>query len=151
EETPDGQKRLTCAYKQGKLHGPLTRFEKGKPVITLVYDEGEPTHHRTLAEMKKKIGEILNAPSKPGAVAEHEAGLRQLKVYRYLAEVPYEELEIDEKYTKGAQAAAAISEKIGKLDHFPKNPGLPEAEFKIAAEGARSSNLVSGGASMKVY
>jgi hypothetical protein len=144
EETPEGQKKLTCAYKQGKLHGTLTRYEKGKPVLTQIYTEGEPAYPRSLDEIKKKLAEIANAPTKPGADTEREAALRKLKAYRYLAEVPYESLELDDNCTKGAQAAAAICEKIGKLDHFPKNPGLPDAEFKVAADGARSSNLAAG-------
>jgi hypothetical protein len=145
EETSEGLKKLTAAYKNGKLHGTVTQFDKsGKPVLVQIYNEGLPAYPRSLDDIKKKINEIYNAPTKAGSDAEREAALRRLKAYRYLADVPYETLELDEQYTKGAQAAAAICEKLGKLDHNPPNPGLPEPEYKLAATGARSSNLAMG-------
>jgi len=143
EETEQGLKKLTATYKEGKLNGPLTQYEKGKPALTAVYKDGEPVLTRGLAEMKKKLAEIITSKV-PGADPEAGAALNRLKVYRYLAEVPYENLELDAEMTRGTTAAAKICEKIGRLDHFPKNPGWPEEEYKLAATGAKSSNLAQG-------
>jgi len=143
EETPEGVKQKTAAYKNGKLHGSVTQYDKaGKPTVTQIYNEGQPAYPRTLDEIKKKLTEIYNV--KGSGDAERDAALKKLKAYRYLAEVPYETLELDEQYNKGAQAAAAICEKLNRLDHNPPNPGLPEAEYKFAAKGAGSSNLSMG-------
>jgi hypothetical protein len=142
EASDEGLKKLTATYKDGKLNGTLTRFDKDQPIFTQVYKDGEAAYPRSLADMKKKLSELMTAPT--GTDAEREAGLRRLKAYRYLAEVPYDNVEIDEELTKGALAAAAISEKNGKLDHMPKNPGLPEADFKIAANACKNSNLARG-------
>lgn len=143
EETEQGQKKLTATYKEGKLNGPLTHFEKGKPTLTVVYKDGEASQKRSLPEMKKKLAEIA-ASKVPGADPEMAAALNRLKAYRYLAEVPYENMELDAELAKGTLAAAKICEKLGRLDHYPKNPGLPEAEYQLAAEGAKSSNLAQG-------
>jgi uncharacterized protein YkwD len=140
EETPEGQKLLTATYKEGKLHGLLTRYDKGKPILTQLYKDGEPAYPRSLDDIKKKLAEIAAGPGKSGN-SEVDAALRRLKAYRYLAEVPYDNLELDDELTKLAQAAASICQKNGKLDHNPKNPGLSEAEYKFAAEGAARSNL----------
>ncbi|MBL8798098.1 MAG: hypothetical protein JNM56_29645 [Planctomycetia bacterium] len=140
EENEQGQKVLAGAYKDGKLNGTLTRFEKGKPVLTQIYKDDEPAYSRTLDDIKKKLGEILGA----GSAGDDAAALRRLKAYRYLAEVPYENIELDGEMTKGAIAAAAICEKLGKLDHNPPNPGLPEAEYKLAHNACKSTNLAMG-------
>ncbi len=141
EETPEGVKKLTAAYKDGKLHGTFTRFEKGQPVLSLIYSEGQPGYSRSLADMKKTISQILT----PSSNTELDSGLRRLKAYRYLAELPYENIQLDDEYNKAAQAAAVLSEKAKKLDHFPKtNPGLSEADFKLAVLGCKSCNLGYG-------
>ena len=67
---------------------------------------------------------------------------RRLKAYRYLAEVPYEDLVLDENYAQRlCLAGARLCEKLGKLEHYPKNPGMPDDEFKLAFEGTSQSNL----------
>jgi hypothetical protein len=144
ETTDQGQKKITAAYKDGKLNGVFTEYDKGKPVRTLTYKDGEVAFPRSLDDIKRKLGEILYAPTKAGGDAESEAALRKLKACRYLAEVPYDNLELDGEMAKGAQAAAAICSRLGKLDHNPPNPGLPEAEYKLAAKGAGNSNLAVG-------
>lgn len=144
EATEQGQKKLTAGYKDGKLNGPSTEYEKGKAVRTQIYKDGQLAYPRSLDELKRKLAEILAGATKSGGDPEADAGLRKLKAYRFLAQVPYEDLELDGDMAKSAQAAAAICAKLGKLDHNPPNPGLPEAEYKLAATGARSSNLAMG-------
>src|SRR5262249_50213938 len=41
-------------------------------------------------------------------------------------------------------AAVQLLAKIGHLDHTPKNPGLPEDEYKLAYKGTSHSNLGQG-------
>jgi hypothetical protein len=144
ELTDQGLKKLVANYKDGKRHGVLTQFEKGKPVLTQGYKEDQLVYPRGVSDIKNKLAEILRSPAKPGTNPEEEAGFRRLKAYRYLVEVPYENLELDKEASQGAQAAAAICEKLGRLDHQPKNPGLPEAEYKLALSGAQHSNLAMG-------
>src|SRR5262249_46281589 len=138
----DGQKKLTATYKDGKLDGTLTQFEKGKPVKTQAYKDGQVAHRRSLEEIKKTCWAIMGAP--PKAEPDYDAALRRLKVYRYLAEGPYENLQIDPEMTKATIAAAAICDKLNMATHFPKNPGLPEAEVKPAANGCGHSNSAGG-------
>lgn len=144
EENDQGQKLLTGTYKDGKLNGTATRFEKGKAVLTQIYKDGEPAYSRTLNDIKKKLGEIQGGAS----ADELTVAFQRLKAYRYLAEVPYENVELDAEMSKGAVAAAAICEKLGKLDHDPPNPGLPEADYKYAQNACKNTLLAGGNPSL---
>jgi hypothetical protein len=66
-----------------------------------------------------------------------------VKAYRYLAELAYQNVTLDPEYNKLASAAAALCDRIGRLDHTPANPGLPEKEYKYAYKGTTSCNLAS--------
>jgi hypothetical protein len=104
-------------------------------------------HPRSLEEIKKALDAIYNAPppkTNDPLELERDQALRRLKAYRYLAEVPYQNLSLDPEYNKLAQGAALVCEKLGKLDHKPANPGLPEAEYQVGLKGAGSSNLGMG-------
>src|SRR5262245_3666302 len=94
---------------------------------------------RTAAEVRKKLNAILSVKGD-----DRTQSLQRLKAYRYLAEVPYEDLALDPEYDKACLAAVKLCEKIGKLDHQPKNPGLPEDEYKLALKGTTSSSLCYG-------
>jgi hypothetical protein len=139
EHTDNGAKKLTATYKDGKLDGTLTKFDNGKPAGTQVYKDGAPAYRRSLEEIKKNVWAIMGAP--PKAEPDYDAALRRLKAYRYLAELPYENLQLDAEMAKSTLAAAQICEKLKEVTHFPKNPGLPEAEYKIAANGCAHSNI----------
>jgi uncharacterized protein YkwD len=102
-----------------------------------------PTLGRTLEEIKKTLAEI-NVPPKDkldALTADREAALRRLKSYRYLAGVPYQNLELDDELNRYASSSARISEKLGRLDHSPPNPGLPEEEYQVARKSASNCNL----------
>ena len=147
EFSDKGQKQLTASYKAGKLEGALTRYNNiGQPVSIQLFKDGEPAYSRSLDQIKKDLAAILAPPAKKldAEAAERDDALRKLKAFRYLAEVPYENLAIDDESNNLALAAAKICDKLGKLDHKPANPGLPEAEYKIAAKGAAGSNLSMG-------
>ena len=70
--------------------------------------------------------------------------LRHLKIYRYLCDLPYEDLVLDQGLNDYADAGAALCERIGRLDHTPANPGMPEDEYKFGYHGTSSSNLYMG-------
>src|SRR5262245_3184271 len=75
---------------------------------------------RKLEDIKKALVAIDNAPPPKGTEPidlERDKALRRLKAYRYLAEVPYQNVTLDDQFTKLAEAGAALCAKIGKLDH----------------------------------
>lgn len=74
-----------------------------------------------------------------------EQAVRRLMQYRYLSNVPYENLALDPVYCAHDEAASAILTAIGKLDHTPANPGWPNDKYKFAYEGTSHSNLYEGG------
>jgi hypothetical protein len=145
EKSDKGQVLLSAAYKDGRLDGALTRSEAGKPVVTLNFKNGEAVYGRTREQIARKIAEITApAKTKSDQAAERDDALRRLRAYRYVSEVPYEDVVLDEEMNRLTDAAARICETIGRIDHKPPNPGLPEAEYKLAFKGASSSNLAYG-------
>lgn len=95
-------------------------------------------------EIKKTLAELSKPSANPDAAAkEKEAALQKLKAYRFLCGVPYKHLKLDDKYNAHCEAAAKICDKLGRLDHNPPNPGLPEDEYKLGLEGAQKSNLAA--------
>jgi hypothetical protein len=97
---------------------------------------------RSRETIKKTLAAILS-PADENA-DEKLQGLRRLKAYRFLAEVPYEDLTLDDEYNALCLAGAKLCQKLGKLEHTPKNPGLPEEDFKFAYKGTSRSNLAWG-------
>jgi hypothetical protein len=73
--------------------------------------------------------------------AQQEAGLRALAAYRFLCDVPYDDLEIDRDYAAHALAGARLLTTIGMLNHKPDNPGWPDDEYQFALKGTSSSNI----------
>src|SRR5436190_12942763 len=100
---------------------------------------------RTVEEIKKKLAEIAAPPKTPpaGLDGERESALRRLNAYRYLAGLDCDVV-LDEGLTESAQAGAKLCEKLGKIDHRPANPGLPEDEFQKGLKGTSTSNLAWG-------
>jgi uncharacterized protein YkwD len=105
-------------------------------------EAGKSIHPRSLDDIKKTLGTILAPDDKKAD--ENTTALRKLKAYRYLSGLPYEDVTLDDKYNQMCVAGAKLCEKIGKLDHTPKNPGLPEDEYKLAYKGTSQSNLAEG-------
>ena len=110
----------------------------------------DPPKTRTADEIKKKLAEITAPPDKEltGMARERDAALRRLKAYRYLANVPYDDLTLDDDTNAACEAGVKLCAKIGHMDHTPENPGLPEAEYKLAYKGTSRSNLGQGWASL---
>jgi hypothetical protein len=99
---------------------------------------------RTEAAIKEKLKSLAKAGKAAGKAQEGSlAALRRLNAYRYLCGVPYD-VGLDDGYAREAAAAAAICEKIGRLDHHPPNPGMPAKDYELASHGAGNSNLGMG-------
>src|SRR5436190_23920150 len=77
---------------------------------------------RSVDEVRTTLNGLLTGKGDEAAQA-----LERLKAYRYLAQVPYEDVTLDRGYNEMCLAAARLCAKIGRLEHQPKNPGLPEA------------------------
>lgn len=145
ERTAEGKPRVTAGYREGKLHGWRTGYLQGEVVHAQFWKDGVVLAHRGPEQIKSKLADIEREPddkAKLDSLARNrEAGLRRLKAYRYLAAVPYDDLEMDDELTRYAQAASDICARIGKMEHTPANPGMPEDEYKFAYKGTSSSNL----------
>jgi hypothetical protein len=140
-----GQLQTTASYKQGKLHGWRTGYLQGEVTAAQAYRDGEVVAARGPQQIRRQLAEIEREPeatSKLDALTrDREAALRRLKAYRFLSGLPYEDMELDAEQNDYATAASNICHKLGKMDHAPANPGLPEDEYKIARMAAGSSNL----------
>jgi uncharacterized protein YkwD len=101
-----------------------------------------PGHARSLDEIKKTLTSILSLED--DKADEKTRALNRLKAYRYLAGVPYEDITLDEEYNAMCLAGLKLCAKLGKVEHTPKNPGLPEDEYKLAYKGTSRSNLTWG-------
>ena len=111
--------------------------------------DGNPLASRSLEEIKKTLADIYTPPDKdldPSARERHLA-LQRLRAYRYLAGIPFD-VNLDNELNRYADAAAKLCQKLGRLDHNPSNPGMPEDEFKIGLKGTQSSNLGVGYATL---
>jgi hypothetical protein len=146
EQTDKGLKRLSAVYRAGKLHGALTQSEKGRASFTTSFADGELAYGKKLEAMKKKLAEIIGTPAT--RKDDPAAALRRLKAYRYLCDLPYASMVLDDEMNRYALAGSKLCAKIGRLDHKPANPGLPEAEYKFAYKGTSNSNFSSGDASL---
>ena len=115
-----GQKDRYHARSRDEIREALKQIEKRAPAAA----RGKPRAERTPAEQVE--------------------ALNRLNAYRYLCGLSYD-VALDEEHASFAQAAAEICEKLGRLDHNPPNPGMPEADYRRAATGAGRCNLFAGG------
>lgn len=144
ERTSSGAVRLTAGYRDGKLHGWKIGYINNEVVLAQAWKDGELVIPRGADQLRRKLEEIEAAPAGEKAdtlAGNRAAGLRRLKAYRYLCGVPYEDLVLDDDLNRYAEAASRVCEKLGRLDHEPPNPGLPEDEYRLGRKGAGSSNL----------
>ena len=103
-----GKKTLAATYKDGKLNGNLFRYENGLPILSQPFKDGEavfPKSREKIAATLKTIFE--NAKPGPDEASQRDLALRRLKAYRYLCDLPYQDLALDDSYNRQAHAAAA--------------------------------------------
>jgi hypothetical protein len=128
--------------------------------------EGVPTYPRTLDDLRRGLESIYNAvpapfvaaaadnksgppdgstanktkAADPSANAEAVAAVRRLNAYRFLCGLPAN-VTLDPDQTFYAEAAAKLLKAVGKLDHTPANPGVPDQEYKDGYNGTSHSNI----------
>jgi hypothetical protein len=167
---PTGKTLATMTFSAGELAGPYTGYDpRGGTAVQAQYKAGKlvtfrvgtgkgatqdvaagsPAPPRRYDEVVAALAAASLAPPVPKKadlqVLDRQAALRRLQAYRAVAGVPFEGMELDPDMAAKADAAARLCEKIGRLDHTPKNPGLPEDEYKVGYEGTSHSNLANGG------
>lgn len=158
----NGKTKVAAGYNGGKLQGFFKEFgpKGGAPLRDQYFKDGiliYPKPQAQIAAVVKRLnaqttakGPLYIEPPSTGKTpvagrvnpAYLQAALAQLKTYRYLADIPYEDLTINEEYCRQAQHAAVLLKILGRLDHTPERPAdVPEDFFKIAYDGTSQSNL----------
>ena len=156
----DGLLKTRANYKEGQYHGLVQHYEGKQLVQEEFWLDGQLILPRSpgilaaeLAAIQKMpvetVGQlpsqtpavVLKAIKDPAAQARREAALRVLMNFRCLCGVPYKDLKLDWTYIAHCEAASYLLSKVGKLDHTPANPGLPDAEYRFGFEGTSKSNL----------
>lgn len=156
----DGLIKVRANYQEGQYHGLVQQYEGKQLIKEEFWLEGQLILPRSpgmlaaeLAAIQKMPVEtvgrlpvqtppvVLKAIKDPLAHARREAALRVLMNFRCLCGVPYQDLKLDWAYIAHCEAASYLLSKVGKLDHTPANPGLPEAEYRFGFEGTSKSNL----------
>lgn len=159
ERSESGQLLHVANYHAGKLHGEKQDFTDGKLTRWELWSDGTLIVPKAPGLIAAEVAKINSAKIKwtgefppvdsetasdlkdPQVLEQSEAALRELMVYRYLADLPYADLKIDRAQMAHAQAGAEIMSRINEMTHFPKNPGMPEADFKFAYDGTSHSNI----------
>jgi hypothetical protein len=151
----DGSLWRVSAWRDGLRDGPTQVFA-GKELVAdqvwaagrLLRLDGAVAFPRTVEALEAVLATLHPEPPAPGASydlgADRARALRLLKAYRYLCEVPHEDVVIDLEVQALAQEASRICAALGDITHEPPNVGWPEAEYRRAAQGAKGSNLHQG-------
>ncbi len=134
----NARKRLveTTGYRAGRYHGWRRRYKDGVLVSERAFLDGVLVYPKSLTAIGKQL-DAISRTTVPGANSKPVAdGVRRLMAYRYLCDVPFADMRVDEEMTRQAQAAADICQKLGRLSHKPDNPGLDDEQYKLAKLGA---------------
>jgi hypothetical protein len=148
-----------ASFADGKLHGVHQQYVGRTQIRDEVWLHGMLIAPKSAAQIRARLDEISKLPVRtvgkvPAAGAfvkavvndadrqkDRERAVRRIMTYRYLCDLPYEDIVLDRSYVAHVVAACQMLRKVGKLDHKPENPGMPEAEYKFALKGTSSSNL----------
>ena len=83
--------------------------------------------------------------------ADREDALRTLMIYRYLADVPWEDLALDHGLNAYANAGSELMAAARRFSHHPPNPGWPREAYNYAHKATSSSNLCMSSRSSLVH
>ncbi len=157
ERDDRGRPTIETVYDKGKIDGLFEAFRDGELLSKSHWERGRIQDVDGLAPYTKSKDDIrdavedifnqkdpLEAKADDPKAFERGESLRVLKVYRYICDVPWRDLVLDQKMNDHADAGSVLCETIGRLDHTPANPGMPEDEYKFAYKGTSSSNLYMG-------
>lgn len=162
----DGTTIRNVAYRNGKRHGPAQEFDGKTLVKDEFYSGDQLLIPRSQAQIAAQLALINKSPvvtdgevpadvsaeikrrvADPAAHAEREAAARNLNGYRYLCGLPFD-VGLDRAHIAYAEAGSDLLKAIGRLDHTPANPGMPEQEYKAGYKGTSSSNIFMGSKEM---
>ena len=157
----------SAIYGEGKLDGPYQEFTKGVLVKDQSFLKGRLLVPKSaklitatlgaISTMRiQTVGEIpANANRKyqaaladPLLQKEREDALRTLMAYRYLCDVPFQDLVLDRSFIVCTEAGCDLLQRVGSLQHTPPNPGVAAEDYKLGFSGTKSSNLHIGQKSM---
>lgn len=157
EKDDRGRTVIETTYVGGVVEGSYEEYADGELLSKQTWANGEPVdvdgvrpYPKGRDAIRDAIEEIYNSKDPlEERVGDAEAWgrgecLRHLKIYRYLCDLPYADMVLDEELNSYADAGAALCERIGRLDHTPANPGMPEEQYKYGYTGTSRSNLYMG-------
>jgi len=135
-------------FRDGLIHGQVqVKTDKGIITKDTHYTKGINYYPISKAFMKSGLQKVLKTKPKKGdlkhASSKNIKAVQLLNAYRFICGVPAD-VELKDEYSEYAAAGAALCAKINRLDHTPKNPGLPEEEYKKGYHGTSHSNLSMG-------
>jgi len=162
ELTEDGITIRNATYRNGKRHGAWQEYNGKALVKDEFYSDDLLLIPRSQAQIAAQLTLINKSPivldgevpadvtadikrrvADPAAHAEREAAVRNLNGYRYLCGLPFD-VGLDRAHIAYTEAGSDLLKVIGKLDHTPSNPGLPEDQYKAGYKGTSSSNIFMG-------
>jgi len=120
------------------------QFKLDEEVAATLKTRGVWNEDGLYPKSREAVKERVKALLAAGRGSDREQALALLNVYRYLCDVPCD-VTLDEVYSEKATAAAEVCARLGRLDHAPPNPGMPEERYQLGREGAGGSNLFGGG------
>ena len=157
-ETDAGGERTRIAeFRNGELHGQVRVLQKSRVLSRQVWKSGELVNldglepfpvarDALLRELRGILGtEVLADPKDPKA-GLRQAALLRLRAYRQLCGLPQREMQLSTQWSELCDAAAEVCRRNGNIDHHPPQPpGVDDAQYKAAQQGASHSNLAIGG------
>jgi len=157
EKDDRGRVVIETSYVDGVVEGTYEEYADGVLISKQVWENREPVDVdgvRPYPKSRDAIRDAIEAIYNSKDPLEDEAGdpeafgrgecLRHLKIYRYVCDLPYDDMVLVDELNSYADAASALCERIGRLDHTPANPGMPEDQYKYGYKGTSSSNLYMG-------
>lgn len=153
EKEETGDREIKAGFKLGLKSGKVQVLENRKVISAQEWRDGElldiegiKPFPRSVEAITETLRDIENLPEQEGYPKGdlRVKALRRLQQFRYLCNLPFEGMLLDSKMNELCEYGAKLCKAIGRLDHTPANPGLPDAEYKKGYEGTSHSNLSVG-------
>ena len=151
-----GKKTMSVQFSLGQKNGYCRFFEKELIVKEefwingfLAFPKSISEITRTLASIPKLKTEFIGEWPKDFKLerfsktveADNIAGLAKLREFRYLCNLPYEDLQLQKECIAYNLDGLIIFNKLNGITHTPTNPGLEEKVYQSAYIGTSHSNL----------